>query len=431
MAHVIKSIEPDSIAEQLTLKSGDELVSIGGEEIIDWIDYQSLCCREEMELTIIRNGEWLEFTFEKDEYEPLGLVFDSQLMSPIRNCVNKCVFCFVDQLPKEVRPSLNVKDDDWRLSLMMGNFVTLTNVSDKEMERIIRRHAAPLYISVHATDGALRAKMLGTPRGAHIMRQLTQLAKARLSFHAQAVLCHGMNDGVALDQTIGDLLSLYPAAQSLALVPVGLTQHRDGLPKITPFDADSARAVIRQAEVWQKRCMRKIGTPFVHIADEFYLLAGEDFPSDETYEGYPQIENGVGLLRLLWTEYEDAWRDARLGDAVPKRVAIATGTSAAPFLRKMLARYPVPKVDVEVYALENGFFGDSVTTAGLLTGMDIIRNMQNVQADKILMTEYMLRDGEDVFLDGVTLEQVKDAFTVPVEIVGRGGEDLLRALMDE
>ncbi len=429
MPHTITAVLPDSIAEQLEIVPGDALVSINGRHVIDWIDYEAFCCTEEMSLVIRRGDEEIEYELEKDEYEPLGLQFESRLMSPVRNCVNQCMFCFVDQLPGHVRPSLRVKDDDWRLSLMMGNFVTLTNVSDKELERIIERHASPLYISVHATDGALRAKLLGTPLGAKIMSQLNRLKAAGLSFHAQAVLCPGVNDGAVLKKTVEQLAALQPYCLSLALVPVGLTCHREGLCELRKFTRSEARAVVDAVAVWQEKYLKKYGTSFVSASDEFYLAAGVQVPPDERYEDYPQIENGIGLMRLLETELEYAYEEADLSLARPAKLLSATGVSAGPFMKSLMRRFEIPGVSVEVIPIENHFFGPSVTVAGLLTGSDLIRELKNVEADKILITECMLREGEDVFLDDMPLAEVEKEIGCPIVKVGRQGEDLLNALM--
>ncbi len=432
MAQEIRGVEPGSIADQLGIRPGDRLVSINGEPVFDLIDYQALCAEEQIDLSIRRDGESLEFAFEKDEYEALGLEFADAMMSGIRNCCNECVFCFVDQLPRNVRESMRVKDDDWRTSLMMGSFVTLTNVGPKEIQRIIRRNASPLYISAHATDDALRAELLGTARGMGLMNQLRALSQGGIEFHLQAVLCPGLNDGAALRQTIGDLAGLMPSALSLALVPVGLTGHRDGLPGLKPYDRDSAEAVLQIADEWRKALLKRHGTRFVFPADELYLLAGRAFPLDEAYEGYLQIDNGVGLCRLLETEFDEAYLAWRGGAAPVKgnrQVAIACGVSVAPFMKALLDNHPIPGVEITVHCVENRFFGPTVTVSGLITGSDLIRGMEGVQADRILITECMLRDGEEVFLDDVTLAQARAEIGVPITPVGRSGEDLLHAII--
>lgn len=429
MPHKITAVLPESIAEQLEILPGDTLVSINGQTVVDWIDYEAFCCTEQMSIVIRRGDEEIEYELEKDEYEPLGLQFETQLMSPFRNCANKCMFCFVDQLPKDVRPSLLVKDDDWRMSLMMGSFVTLTNVSDKELDRIIARNASPLYISVHATDGALRAKLLGTPLGSRIMSQLNKLKNAGLSFHAQAVLCPGVNDGEYLKKTVEQLAALHPACLSLALVPVGLTGHRDGLCELRKYTKSEARDIVEEVAKWQDKYLKKFGTTFVSASDEFYVTAGVRIPSDERYEDYPQIENGVGLMRLLETEMEYAYEEADLTSVRPARFVDACGVSVAPFMKSLFRRFEIPGVEVEVVPIENHFFGPSVTVSGLLTGSDLIRELKGIDADKILITECMLREFEDVFLDNLTLEEVEKEIGIPIVKVGRTGDDLMNALL--
>ncbi len=433
MAHTIVSVESGSIAQKLGILAGDVLEEINGEPVVDFIDYQALCAEEKMCLVIRRGEEETSYTFEKDEYEPLGLEFSLPMMSSTRLCCNRCVFCFVDQLPAHVRPSLRVKDDDWRMSLMMGNYVTLTNVSDAELERIIRRHASPLYISVHCMDPDLRSRILGTPRGARLPEQLKKLQAGGVEFHCQAVLCPGLNDGAALEETIEKLVRLAPAARSLALVPVGLTRHREGLCALHKYSREEAAAVLEIAERWRKRLLEEIGTRFVFPSDEFYLQAQKPLPSDEEYEDYGQIDDGVGMLRLLETEFSDAYDELSpqlKGISPGRKLAVACGVSAAPFLRDLLENHPVAGTQVRVCAVENQFFGPSVTVSGLLTGSDLMRAMAEEDCEKIFITECMLREGENVFLDDRTLEEVSRELGRPIIPVGRGGEMLLQAIVE-
>ena len=433
MSHSITGVEPGSIAAQLGIRTGDRLKSINGEIVYDFLDYQALSASEKIDLLLLRGDEALEYEFEKDEYEPLGLEFASPMMSSVRWCCNKCLFCFVDQLPGHVRETMRVKDDDWRMSLMMGNYVTLTNVSDRELRRIIRRHASPLYISVHATNGPLRARLLGQPRGEKLMAQLKALAAGGIRFHTQAVLCPGLNDGDVLEATIRELAALMPAALSLALVPVGLTGHREGLTPLRKYTREEAAAVLDIADRWREQLYRETGTRFVFPSDEFYLAAGREVPADECYEDYGQIDDGVGMLRLLQTEFEEAWEELppahrrRTPDA--RRIAIATGMSAGPFLEALMEQHPVAGADVRVYALENRFFGSSVTVAGLITGGDLVDQMRDRDAEVILITECMLRDEGDCFLDDMTLAEAQERLGRPVVPVGRRGEDLLDAIL--
>ncbi|MEG2709618.1 MAG: DUF512 domain-containing protein [Clostridia bacterium] len=427
MPHRIVRVDAGSVCARAGLLPGDMLLSINGRRLRDFIDYQAFTCATRLTLSIARGEARLEFSLRKGRYDPMGLGFDQPLMSCQRDCINHCLFCFVDQLPAHTRPTLRVKDDDWRMSLMMGNFVTLTNVSEQELDRIIARRCAPLYISIHATDPTLRARLLGQEKGAQGYAQLTKLAQAGLSFHTQAVLCPGLNDGPALDQTMRELLLLWPHARSLAVVPVGLTTHREGLYPIAPYDRAGAARVLEQIDAVREKCLAELGDPFVHPADEFYLLAGRDFPTDEAYGDYPQIENGVGLCRLLETQYRSAWRDADFSKVRPARVVLACGVSVAPFLQKLLDDMPIPGVDCEVRATENHFFGPTVTVSGLLTGSDLIRTLSGCAAERILICESMLREGEDVFLDDMPLTSVTRTLGVPIIKVS-SGEALVNAL---
>lgn len=431
MSHRIVSIDPHSPASRAGIRPGDRLSSVNGETVVDFIDYQALTARNRLTVRVLRDGQPLDFTLRKDEYAPLGLNFETPMMSGTRLCCNKCLFCFVDQLPADARQSMRVKDDDWRMSLMMGNYVTLTNVSDTELDRIVRRHCSPLYISVHATDPGLRARLLGTPRAGRLMDQLKRLSDGGIAFHCQCVLCPGLNDGDALDRTVRDLAAL-PGARSLALVPVGLTGHRDGLSPLRVYSRREARAVIALSETWRERLLRERGTRFVFPSDEFYLQADAPIPPDEAYEGYEQIDDGVGLLRLLETEYREAWGELpeELRGTTPdgKALAIACGKSAAAFLRRMLQDYPVAGANITVYALENTWFGPTVTVSGLITGGDLTRQMAGIPCDAILITEVMLRDGQ-LFLDDMTLDEAVRHLGKPVVPVGRRGEDLLNAIL--
>ena len=431
MSHKVTYIVPQSPAWRAGMMVGDRLVSVDGEPIVDFIDYEALTAERRIRVQVRRDREDLTFDIRKGEYEALGLCFDRPMMSNMRWCVNHCLFCFVDQLPPNARDTMRVKDDDWRTSLMMGSYVTLTNVTDRELQRIIRRHASPLYISVHCTDPVLRTRVLGTRRAAGLMDQLKTLSEGGIQFHCQCVLCPGINDGAALERTIEDL-SAIPGARSLALVPVGLTGHRVGLYDLHPYTRDEAREVIDIAERWRQRLLKAMGTRFVFPSDEFYLQADAPIPPDEAYEGYEQIDDGVGLLRLLDTEYIEAWEGA--GEAVVHsdrtvHLAIACGKSAEAFLRDMLSRYPVAGAQIDVYGLENTWFGPTVTVSGLITGRDLMGQMMNVPCDAVMITEVMLKENDNRFLDDTTLPQVIEALGRPVVPVGRRGEDLLDAIL--
>lgn len=431
MAHRIEKIEPESIAAECGLEPGDILRSINGEPVLDQVDYQFLTAQEFLTLEIEDAAGVHEVSIEKDADEPLGIVFSSTLMSRPRQCANHCVFCFIDQMPEGLRDSLYVKDDDWRLSLMMGNYITLTNLSDREFERIIARKASPLFISVHATDGNVRAQMLRNPSGVHIMQQLHRLADAGIAFHCQVVLCPGLNDGKVLDDTIETLAGLYPAAKSMAVVPVGLTRHREGLTELTPYRHESALQLVKQVQRWQERLLKEIGTRFVFPSDEFYCQSGVTLPEDEEYEGFPQLENGVGILRSFTNEYAIAHTHMDADVTIPRSVLIATGTSAAPFLRRLIEKKPIEGVKVDILPVENDFFGKSVTVAGLLTGGDLRRALKGKRADEILLSQAMLRHEDELFLDDDSRAALEASLGIPVHSVGCDGADFLYALQGE
>ncbi len=433
MSHLIVSVDPGSPAARAGIRPGDRLARIGGAPVIDFIDYQALSAQKKLTAEVLRDGKPITLAIRKGEYDALGLNFETPMMSGVRLCCNRCLFCFVDQLPGCARDSMRVKDDDWRMSLMMGNYVTLTNVSDVELDRIVARHCSPLYISVHATDPDLRTHLLGTPRARRLMGQLQRLSDGGIEFHCQCVLCPGLNDGDALDRTIRELSAL-PGARSLALVPVGLTGHREGLDALRVYTRDEARAVVTLAERWRERLLAERGTRFVFPSDEFYLQADLPIPPDEAYEDYEQIDDGVGLLRLFETEYRAAWEELppalRQATAGGVRIAIACGRSAAAFFRQMLRKHPVAGTSVAVHAVENTYFGPTVTVSGLITGGDLTRQLADVPCDAILITEVMLRPDDQVFLDDMTLAEAVERLGRPVIPVGRRGEDLLEAILE-
>lgn len=432
MAQRILSVQPASPAAKAGLKAGDLLLRIGKEPVIDFLDYQALTAEKKIEITIRRDGQEKTFRIRKDEYADLGLSFEKPMMSGMRMCCNKCLFCFVDQLPDNVRPTMRVKDDDWRMSMMMGNYVTLTNVSDRELDRIIARHASPLYISVHAADPELRARILGQERGRKLLDQLKKISDGGIEFHTQAVLCPGINDGDALEDTIRRLTEI-PGALSLALVPVGLTGHRDGLHPLKPYTPEQARAVIEIANRWREKLLEEKGTRFVFPSDEFYLQAGVEVPSDEEYEDYGQIDDGVGLLRLLETEFSEAYDELPAEDKQSggeKQLLIGCGLSAAPFLTRLMDEHPLTGVCVKVVGVENRFFGPTVTVSGLVTGRDLTGRLQGEVGEKVFITECMLRSEGDRFLDDMELHEAEQILGKPIIPVGRRGDELLAALLE-
>lgn len=350
-------------------------------------------------------------------------------MSCPKTCANHCVFCFIEQMPPGMRESLYVRDDDWRLSLMAGNFVTLTNLPSREMDRMIERKASPIYVSVHTTNGELRNKMLSHVHADRIMEHLRRFADNGMSFHCQVVLCPGINDGAELERTLNDLASLAPHALTVALVPVGLTRYREHLYPLRPYTREEAVQVVHQAEAFQQKMLEAYGTRFVFPSDEFYQIAGLPLPEAETYEDFPQFENGVGLLARLKDEFETSLRlDPDDGSAVSRRVIMATGTSVAPFMQSLIDANPVKGVDIRIKPIINRFFGETVTVSGLITGQDLIAQLKGEEADEILITESMLREGEDIFLDDITLQQAQEQIGIRITPVPDDGAELLYAL---
>ena len=429
MPSAITHVQPGSIAHRLGLRAGDLLESIAGEPIIDQIDYQALTAQSRFDMVVTREGGQQEtLHVRKQDWEPLGVTLDQTIVSNPRPCKNHCIFCFIDQMPPNMRKTLYVKDDDWRLSLMMGNYITMTNIDDQELDRIIRRRVSPLFISVHCTDPELRVKMLRNPHAGQIMERMQLLKEHGIRFHCQVVLCPGWNDGEQLQRTLRDLETLRPAIQSVALVPIGLTRFRENLPTIKPYDREMAAALLREVAPLQEKYLRTLGTRFVFPSDEFYCLSGLPLPEDEEYEDYPQIENGVGMLRMFETDLRYAAEDDPVEKTAPRRLVIACGTSIAAFMQRMADKYAPKGTTVEVRPIINHFFGESVTVTGLITGGDLVKQCADVQADAILICRNMIRAEGDMFLDDMTVEEAQNALPAPLRIVENSGEGFWRAI---
>lgn len=429
MPTAITHVQPGSIAHRLGLQPGEKLVTIAGEPIIDQIDYQALTAQSRFDMTVEGlDGTERVLHVRKQDWQPLGLTLDQTIVSCPRPCRNHCIFCFIDQMPPGMRKTLYVKDDDWRLSLMMGNYITMTNIDDKELDRIIRRRVSPLFISVQCTDPEMRVKLLRNPHAAKIMDNLRLLKANGIRFHAQVVLCPGWNDGDILRKTLEDLETLRPAIQSIALVPIGLTKFRDGLPYIKPYDRQMATELIESMRPYQERFLREIGTRLVFPSDEFYCLSGLPLPTDEEYEDYPQIENGVGMLRMFETDLAYAVEDFPMEETAPRRICIATGTSVAPFLRELATRYAPRGTQVEVRPIINRFFGETVTVTGLITGQDLVAQCQDVEADEIMIVRSMIRAEGDLFLDDMSIDEVRRQLPCPLRITENSGEGFWRAI---
>ena len=429
MAHRIVEADPAGVGYAHGLRAGDMILTIGGEKVIDEIDYQALTAERRMDILVRHpDGREEHIRFVKEDWEPLGLRMDESLVCKPRECANRCVFCFVDQMRPGLRDTLYVRDDDWRLSLMMGNYITLTNVGDAEFDRIIRRKASPLYISVHSTEMDLRKKLMRSPRSVLLMDQLARLAAAGIKYHCQVVLLPGWNDGPHLDRTLSDLEKLRPNVLSVALVPVGLTRFREGLEKLRPYTREEAALLLDQAERWQRLFLEKHKTRLVYPADEFYCIAGRDIPPDEAYEDYCQIENGVGMLR----RFEEEMRIARRLDDDPRgkkrRVLLACGVSVAPFMEKWVRAYGPADVLVTVQPIINHFFGETVTVTGLLTGQDLTEQLAGADTDEILLSAGVVRAEGDLLLDDMSVDTLRRRLPAPLTLVAAGGDALYDAL---
>lgn len=391
------------------------MISINASPVVDMIDYEFLTAESKLEV-VVESADGILRTIHiiKSEYEPLGLSFATSLMSPMRTCHNHCIFCFVDQMPKNVRSSLQVKDDDWRLSFIMGNYVTLTNVNDAEFDRMIARRVSPVYVSVHATNPLIRQKMMANKDAGKLLERLTKLKEAGLRFHAQIVLCPGINDGAVLDQTLHDLSALYPAAQSVAIVPVGLTKFRDGLTPLRMFTPTESAGLVAYIEQLQEEYRSKYDTSFVYLSDEWYLKACLPIPETDTYEDYVQIENGVGLLRLFADDFIAAL-DQHKPLKTPKTISVAGGMAAYPFFRELYKQLLPYHVSTDLFPIENNYFGKSINVAGLITGRDLIAQLKGkIATQTLLIPHNMLREQDDIFLDGITLTEAEKELQIAI-----------------
>ena len=429
--HTIKSVDPGSIADELGLDPGDRLLSIDGHELEDIFDYEYYIENESIMVVIAKkNGEEWELDIEND-YQDLGLTFENGLMSDYKSCHNKCVFCFIDQMPKGMRETLYFKDDDSRLSFLQGNYVTLTNMKDKDIERIIKFKLAPINISVQTTNPELRCKMLHNRFAGEALKKIDRLYEAGTPMNGQVVMCKNLNDGDELDRTIRDLTRYIPCMESVSVVPVGLSKYRDGLYPLEPITAEDAAKTIDIIEKWQKKVYAEHGIHFIHASDEFYILAGRELPEEERYDGYIQLENGVGMIRLLTTEVHEAL-DELEGDEEEEELSIATGKLAAVYLAGFLEeiKKKFPNRKVHLYPIRNDFFGEMITVAGLITGQDLIAQLKDKPlGSRLLLPECMFRSGEEVFLDDITRQEVENALQVPVNIVKSSGQDFVNAVL--
>lgn len=431
MSSIIKSVEKDSPAFAAEIKANDVLLKINGHDIVDVLDYRFYQVDSVVKLTLLRDGLEFEVTIEKDEADDLGLEFETYLMDKQRSCRNNCIFCFIDQMPKGMRESLYFKDDDSRLSFLFGNYITLTNITEHEIERIEKMHISPVNISVHTTNPELRVAMLRNRFAGEALKVLYRLCDAGIQINCQIVLVPGVNDKGELERTLADLTSRENIG-CIAIVPVGLTGHRDGLYDIKPFDKDSALDALRIIDRFGDVCIEKYGDRRVYAADEFYLISGREIPSAEYYGDFLQLENGVGMWALFQAEADDEL-DFAEPNAKARRISAVTGEASARLIKatadKIRDRYN--NIHCEVYPIKNEFFGGKITVTGLITGQDIVSQLKDKDlGDELIIPDVCLRHGTNVFLDDMTVSDIEEKLKVKVRICGSGGADFVDAVLD-
>ena len=435
--HIIKKVLPGSIAEEMGIEPGDKLLQISGTDIEDIFDYQFLVQDEYIEVVIEKpdGEEWL-LEIDKDFDEDLGIEFENGLMDNYRSCHNKCIFCFIDQMPKGMRETLYFKDDDSRLSFLQGNYITLTNMSDHDIDRIIRYNLSPINISFQTTNPKLRCMMLNNRFAGDALKKVDRLYEAGILMNGQIVLCKGVNDGEELERSISDLTKYLPYLESVSVVPVGLSKYREGLYPLEPFTKEDAVNVLETIHKWQDKLYPEYGLHFIHASDEWYILAGQEVPEEDNYDGYIQYENGVGMLRMLIDEVEDALVVGKERGILPcsknREISLVTGKLAYPYIQKIAkkAMELCEGLKVHVYAIRNDFFGEMITVSGLITGQDIVKQLKEQPLGEVVyLPENILRSGEDVFLDDLTVGDVQNSLQVPIDIVKSNGYELVSSIL--
>lgn len=436
--HIVKDIVPGSIAEELEIEPGDILLKINDEDIEDIFDYQFYCEDEFIVVTIRKpNGEEWDLEIEKEEDEDLGIIFENGLMDDYRSCHNKCIFCFIDQMPKGMRETLYFKDDDARLSFLQGNYITLTNMSDHDIDKVIRYRLSPINISFQTTNPELRCKMLNNRFAGDALKKVKRFYEAGIEMNGQIVLCKGINDGAELERSLSDMYEYLPHLRSVSIVPVGLSKYRDGLYPLEPFNKEDAEVLLETVEKWQAKAMEEYGIHFVHASDEWYILADREMPNEESYDGYLQLENGVGMVRLMLEEFADAMAEAKekkqKGLQVKEEtLSIVTGRLVYPYIRQMAEEMmeEFPQKTIQVLPIRNDFFGEMITVTGLLTGTDIIAQCKDKElGSRLLLPENLLRSGETVLLDDITTDDIQKSLQVTVDIVKSSGYGFLDTIL--
>ena len=436
--HIIKEVMPGSIAREMGLEPGDRIVAVNSTEIEDVFDYQFLIQDTYIEVLVeTKDGEECLLEIEKDLDEDLGIEFENGLMDEYRHCHNKCIFCFIDQMPKGMRETLYFKDDDSRLSFLQGNYVTLTNMSEHDIDRIVRYHLSPINISFQTMNPELRCKMLNNRFAGEALKKVDRLFEAGITMNGQIVLCKGINDGKELEFSIRRLTEYLPHLESVSVVPVGLSRYREGLYPLEPFEKEDAEAVIDLIEGWQKKLYEEHGTHFIHASDEWYILAQRELREEERYDGYLQLENGVGMLRLMLNEFEERMKELAKQRSLPDatlsgKVSMITGKLAYPYICRMAERMEkaFPELKILVYEIRNDFFGERITVSGLLTGQDIVKQLTGKElGQRLLLPQNVLRSGEDVFLDDMHLPELMGALQVQADIVKSSGCDFVDSIL--
>ncbi|MDP4120239.1 MAG: DUF512 domain-containing protein [Bacillota bacterium] len=433
MAVKITDVIKNSSADKCGIKAGETLISIDNHDIIDVLDYRFYQLNTSLSL-IIRDlsGNTREVRITKQEYDEIGLDFETYLMDKQRPCKNKCIFCFIDQLPKGLRKSLYFKDDDSRLSFLFGNYITLTNLTEHEIDRIIKMHISPINVSVHTTNPELRCKMMGNRFAGKTLEVLERFAKANIKINCQIVSCRGINDGEELKRTLSDLEKLLPSLESVAVVPVGLTKFRENLFELQPYDMQSAAETVEIIESFGNRYIKEHGRRIVFAADEFYIKANKTIPSAEFYESFDQLENGIGMIALLKDEFLCALEDLNEDSDIQCKVTIACGVSAAPYMQELMNEFQkkYKNIIVQVIPIVNDFFGDKIDVTGLIVGGDLINQLKNVDlGEELFISSNMLRHEGDLFLDDTSLCDVENALNIKVTPIKNDGAELLENLL--
>ncbi|MDO5022287.1 MAG: DUF512 domain-containing protein [Eubacteriales bacterium] len=424
----VANIVKGSIADKHSLKPKDIILKINGEDLVDIIDYQALTGSEKLTISVLRDNQTFDVHIKKSAHEALGIELTADAFPPPRECANNCIFCFVKQMPEGMRPSLYIRDDDWRHSLVMGNFITLTNVGEREFNRIIKRKASPLYISVQATDPDLRVQLLNNKNAGNIMQRLITLKENGISYHLQLVLLPGINDGPQLERTLNDLYTLLPNALSVALVPVGLTKFRNALYPLATYTKEQATEVLDISEFFQKKAMANFNTHFAYPSDEFFCIAERPVPDASFYEGFPQIENGVGMIRQFEDELYSNPDFLETDKSAAKKVLIPCGTMIYPHLQKWISDYLPNNIEAEIIPIKNYYFGETVSVTGLITATDLKNQLSNKQGDVILLADSMLDSDNKLFLDNISIDELRNMLPIPIQVIETSGYGLYDAL---